>query len=579
LLLVNAKIGDAAYIQDELSSSLSSSVASKFKEFSKRKRISDSFSDLSEELERIGLRQMRKRIKLEKSFERTPKKKVQTKKHLPPVRKKDSVKRRRIIIASPSDEEHDGKVQSNDDSSENKTEKPKNQSTCSSNASKLSEAAQLLNVSEEKSSISETELERSRQVALNELNKSERFNKTETQLDISVMEVDSSDHDEEEKTEKVGAKNNRSLYEIVDSDDGEEQDQDQSDADKPAESENHSAIKKSTSFMDQMSGAKGNKSVYEIMDSYETEDPKEAGKNEESDKDKPAENGKSDKDKQAETEMSDEDKPSEIKSPSTIKKSIISTADEEALLAELASSDLSHLEKMFNPLQKSRRQSLHVPSPELAAKNPKLRRRSERVEVGNDFCPSQSFVDMVAEKKRQKNKRKRLSKSLSGAPEDLEEMEIKHERKRLKSSHGASTDSMEEDNENETMTVAEEHHSDGEVSNGEVPIEEKPTTSSEKPSASELPEEEETVAVEELPMEKPKTCDSPRSEERPTEIVTSKPKGMAPVKVEKTAEYYLAYCHNLLEAANEAKLKEKKEVSFLNKKISFTIHTKFAYIL
>lgn len=57
------------------------------------------------------------------------------------------------------------------------------------------------------------------------------------------MEVDSSDHDEEEKTEKVGAKNNRSLYEIVDSDDGEEQDQDQSDADKPAESENHSEIK------------------------------------------------------------------------------------------------------------------------------------------------------------------------------------------------------------------------------------------------------------------------------------------------------------------------------------------------
>lgn len=88
--IFNAKIGDAAYIQDELSSSLSSSVASKFKEFSKRKRISDSFSDLSEELERIGLRQMRKRIKLEKSFERTPKKKVQTKKHLPPVRKKDT---------------------------------------------------------------------------------------------------------------------------------------------------------------------------------------------------------------------------------------------------------------------------------------------------------------------------------------------------------------------------------------------------------------------------------------------------------------------------------------------------------
>ncbi|KMZ04435.1 protein slender lobes [Drosophila simulans] len=457
-----------------------------------------------------------------------------------------SVKRRRIVIASSSDEEH-VKVQDND-SSKDKTEKPKNQSNCSSNASKLSEAAQLLNASEEKSSISETELERSRQVALNELNKSERFNKTETQLDISVMEVDSSDNDEEEKTDKVEAKSNRSLYEIVDSDDGEKQEQDETDADKPAESENHSEIKKSTSFKAQISGDKGNKSVNDIMDYYETEDPKEADKNEESDKDK-----------QAENEKSDEDKPSESESPPTIKKSTISTADEEALLAELASSDLSHLQKMFNPLQKSRRQSLYVPSPELATKKSKLRRRSELVEVGSDFCPSQSFVDMVAEKKRQKNKRKRLSKSLSGAPDDLEEMEIQHERKRLKSSHGASTDSLEEDNEIETMTVAEEHQSDGEVSESEVPNEETADTSPEKPPASESPEEKETVAVEELPMEKTKTCDAPPSEERPTEILTSKPKGMAPVKVEKTAEYYLAYCHNLLEAANEAKLKEKKE--------------------
>ncbi|EDW42740.1 GM23876 [Drosophila sechellia] len=454
-----------------------------------------------------------------------------------------SVKRRRIVIASSSDEEH-RKVQDND-SSKDKTEKPKNQSNCSSNASKLSEAAQLLNASEEKSSISETELERSRQVALNELNKSERFNKTETQLDISVMEVDSSDNDEEEKTDKVEVKSNRSLYEIVDSDDGEKQEQDETDADKPAESENHSEIKKTTSFKAQISGAKGNKSVNDIMDYYETEDPKEADKNEESDKDK-----------QAENEKSDEDKPSESESPPTIKKSTISTADEEALLAELASSDLSHLQKMFNPLQKSRRQSLYVPSPELATKKSKLRRRSELVEVGSDFCPSQSFVDMVAEKKRQKNKRKRLSKSLSGAPEDLEEMEIQHERKRLKSSHGASTDSLEEDNEIETMTVAEEHQSDGEVSESEVPNEE---TADTEPPASESPEEKETVAVEEVPMEKPNTCDLPPSEERPTEIVTSKPKGMAPVKVEKTAEYYLAYCHNLLEAANEAKLKEKKE--------------------
>ncbi|XP_033163123.1 slender lobes-like protein [Drosophila mauritiana] len=72
-------------------SSSQSSVASKFKESMKRKRISLSFSGPSGEFERKGLRQMRKRIKLDKSFERTPKKKVQSKKHLPlkgPARKK-----------------------------------------------------------------------------------------------------------------------------------------------------------------------------------------------------------------------------------------------------------------------------------------------------------------------------------------------------------------------------------------------------------------------------------------------------------------------------------------------------------
>ncbi|XP_043654542.1 protein slender lobes [Drosophila teissieri] len=461
------------------------------------------------------------------------------------IPEKSSGKRRRIVLASSSEEEH-SREDHDTDSSKNKTEKPKNQSNCSSNASKLSEAAQLLNASEEKSSISETELERSRQVALSELNKSERFNKTETRLDISVMEVDSSDHDEQESAQKGGAKSNRSLYEIVDSDEGEEQEHDETD---PAENRNPPEIKKSTSFMAQKPVAKGNKSVYEIMDSDEGDEPKEADENEQSDEDK-----------QAKNEESDKDEPAESESPPTIKKSTISIADEEALLAELASSDLRHLEKMFNPLQKSRRQSLYVPSPELAAKEPKLRRRSERVHAASDFCPSQSFVDMVAEKKRQKNKRKRLSKSLSGAPEDLEEMEVQHERKRLKSSHGASTDSLEEDNENEIMAVAEEDHSDREISEGEVPNKETADSSHEKPTAEESPTKEETVAIDELPLEEPKTsCEPQTSEENPKVVITSKPKGVAPAKMEKTAEYYLAYCHNILEAANEAKLKEKKE--------------------
>ncbi|EDW96800.1 protein slender lobes [Drosophila yakuba] len=458
---------------------------------------------------------------------------------------KSSGKRRRIVMASSSEEEHD-REDHQPDSSKNRTEKPKNQSNCSSDASKLSEAAQLLNASEEKSSISETELERSRQVALNELNKSERFNKTETRLDISVMEVDSSDHDEHESAQKAGARSNRSLYEIVDSDEGEEQEHDETD---PAKNGNPPEIKKSTSFMAQKPEAKGNKSVYEVMDSDEGEEHKEADENEESGEDKEAKN-----------EKSDNDEPVDGESAPTIKKSTISIADEEALLAELASSDLSHLEKMFNPLQKSRRQSLYVPSSELAAKEPKLRRRSERVHAASDFCPSQSFVDMVAEKKRQKNKRKRLSKSLSGAPEDLADMEVQHEHKRLKSSNGASTDSLEEDNENDIMAVAEEDHSDREISEAEVPNKETADSSPEKPTVEESPAKEETVAIEELPLEEPKTsCEPSPSEENPTEVVTSKPRGLAPAKVEKTAEYYLAYCHNLLEAANEAKLKEKKE--------------------
>ncbi|XP_032579052.1 slender lobes-like protein [Drosophila sechellia] len=84
----------------KLFSSLSPSVASKFKESMKRKRISHSFSGPSGEFERKGLRQMRKRIKLEKSFERTPKKKFQSKRHLSlkgPARKKVTSGRRGSI--------------------------------------------------------------------------------------------------------------------------------------------------------------------------------------------------------------------------------------------------------------------------------------------------------------------------------------------------------------------------------------------------------------------------------------------------------------------------------------------------
>ncbi|XP_037719178.1 protein slender lobes-like [Drosophila subpulchrella] len=418
---------------------------------------------------------------------------------------RNSSKRRRIMVHSSSEEEElESQVK---ELSQSKSEKPKNQSNCSSNASKLSEAAQLMNASEEKSSISEAELERSRQVALNELNKSERFNKTETRLDVSVMEVDSSDHDEveEEITMKSKAKANRSVYEIMDSDDVEE--------------------------------------IEEAAKKVESDEKEESHENEASDE----------KEETVENDESDADEPSENKgSPATRKSTSFQTqkssksADEEALLAELASSNLSHLATMFNPLQKSRRQSLYVP---VAAKEPKLRRRSDRANVASDFCPSQSFVQMVAEKKQQKNKRKRLSKSLSGAPEDLEEMEIQHERKRLKSSHDDSTEFVDEDHENEEAPVAEEDASEEEVSRTDIASPLKTNKSPEKEDA-----------IEESPSEEPTTSQDPNPpEEGPKTIETSKTAEKLLVKKEKDAEFYLAYCHNLLEAANEAKLKEKKE--------------------
>ncbi|XP_052839914.1 protein slender lobes-like isoform X2 [Drosophila gunungcola] len=405
-------------------------------------------------------------------------------------------KRRRIAVASSSDEEEH--QDQNKEMNKSKSEMPKNQSNCSSNASKLSEAAQLMNASAEKSSISEAELERSRQVALNELNKSERFNKTETRLDFSVMEVDSSDHEEEVEVET------------------------------------------------QKASAKSNKSVYEIVDSDEVEELEEA-------------------DKKNESHADEEAKKEESTPAKTTFQKPLKSADEEALLAELASSDLRHLETMFNPLQKSRRQSLYVASPELAAKEPKLRRRSDRAHVGSDFCPSQSFVEMVAEKKRQKNKRKRLSKSLSGTA-DLEELEIQHERKRLKSSHGDSTESLEADPEAEV--AAEDDATEGESSEVDVPNKDatksslRNTTVHGSPEKEDVPDQtpETAVAPEESSLEEPKPSQAPHPpEDCPKSVETTKPTEKGPPKMEKDAEYYLSYCRNLLEAANEAKLKEKKQ--------------------
>ncbi|KAH8338533.1 hypothetical protein KR059_008357, partial [Drosophila kikkawai] len=426
---------------------------------------------------------------------------------------RDKKKRRRILVAESSDDENQGK-----DQNMSQLAKSKDQSNFSSDASKLSEAAQMLNASTEKTSHSETELENSRIVALNELNKSERFNKTATRLDASVLELDSTDQEEEEQ----------------------EEDEDQAN--------------------------KGNRSVVEIMDS-------------EDDKEGPVDD--KDEGEGEEHEAAPETKNERAAEEETVEKSTSfqtqkssKSADEEALLAELASSDLRHLETMFNPLQKSRRQSLIMPGHEVAAKEPKLKRRSTCALVGS---PSQSFVNMMAEHKRIINKRKRLSKSFSGAAEDLEEMSgIHHERKRLKSSRGDSSESLEDDDDPKVEAAPVEHSAEIETSEQDVFQEsdnaEEPMQTETIPEA--IPDDKmENVSLKKSPA-KETSLDNSRSKEQPNPIWEAEAAGvktipsikasatkgkLEPSSEPRTAEYYLEYCNSVLQKANEALRRKKQE--------------------
>ncbi|KAH8284189.1 hypothetical protein KR054_012071, partial [Drosophila jambulina] len=448
------------------------------------------------------------------------------------IESQDKKKRRRILVAESSDDENQGKEQNT-----SKVAKPLDKSNCSSDASKLSEAAQMMNGSAEKTSNSETELENSRIAALNELNKSERFNKTATRLDASVLELDSTDQEDEPDQAEKG---NRSVFEIMDSDD----DGDINGGDKD-----------------------GGEEVEEDGDGEEEAEAEAETKSEE----------------EAEKEEETVGKSTSFQAQKSSK-----SADEEALLAELASKDLRHLQTMFNPLQKSRRQSLIMPSHELAAKEPKLRRRSDRALVGSDFCPSQSFVEMVAEQKRIKNKRKRLSKSFSGAAEDLEEMGgIHHERKRLKSSKGDSTESLEDDDDDLNAEKAPEEHS-AEKESSQPDAFPEPVFVEEPMQTEAIPEVTPHNKVENVAEnnslkkspEKETSLDNSQSKEQhkstweATEDKTKSKGKLEPSSEPKTAEYYLEYCNSVLQKANEAFRKKKKEVgemnswSFLNVTIS-----------
>ncbi|KAH8417366.1 hypothetical protein KR222_009762 [Zaprionus bogoriensis] len=212
-----------------------------------------------------------------------------------------------------------------------------------------------------------------------------------------------------------------------------------------------------------------------------------------------------------ESEMETGPDPVEQNRKSSAVQNIQKTDSEAALLAELSSCDISHLQKMFNPLQKSRRQTLYVQGSDPIAAEPKtkVKRRSEQLNI--DFKPSQSFIETLAEKKRLQSKRKRMSKSFCGAPEDLDDAAVEEEVQCKKSKKS-------------------EHDSPAAESDLEEPVQ-----------AVEV--ESPVGAVEETPQKKPKTEEHPK-----------KPAGLP-----KTTAEYLEYCDSILQAANEAKLEQKKQ--------------------
>ncbi|XP_022210738.2 protein slender lobes [Drosophila obscura] len=407
--------------------------------------------------------------------------------------------RSRIIIMDSTDEDEQQKHETEKEKTEKQEPKeaeeklretPKNRSDCSSNASKLSEAAQILIGSQEHYSTSETELENSRKLFLNEINKSECFNKTAPRLDMTAMEVNSTDDEQSGNEEDPKA-------------------------------------------------VTGNKSVYEVLDSDE------------------------DDGEDADEEENETVSSSHNKSSSFVRQNKQKANDEEALLAELASGDLTHLKTMFNPLQKSRRQSLYMPSPEMAAKEPKLQRRSERGTV-NDFCPSQSFVEMVAERKSHQGKRKRLSKSFSGAAEEFESMEVRQENKRRKNTHNESSESMEEENlqatdpanvPDITQDESQSPKNQKEQSEGQQQQPKNPEKD-EKLSAGNMP----ATATEDSPKEEPEPAMT--AEQSKKEAEKAQPMG----KWSKNAEHYMEFCDSILQKANEAKLEQKKQLIASGKK-------------
>ncbi|KAH8267288.1 hypothetical protein KR018_004587 [Drosophila ironensis] len=399
---------------------------------------------------------------------------------------KGSKKRRRIVEPQYSSEEERVEL-----ALEQKKIKPNNRRNCSSDTSKLSDAAQSMNGEKSGAETSEAELEASRQMALQALNNSEHLNRTVPRLDATVVDiVSSSDSDSEEKKKRASI----SIHEVI--------------------------------------------------------EPK--------------------------------------KEETTTQKSGKSLADEEAaLLDRLASNDLRHLADMFNPLQKSRRQSLYTASPELKTKELKLKRRSDRgLGTADEFHPSQSFVELVREQHQNhlERKRKHFSKSFSDFSKDLDDREVCHGPKRLKSSHDTEGQMpLVENTDNEEIPKSSYKKSSSskydcpaaDAENEEIPknsykkaspIEntcDKPVGRSDMKLYSKEVVPQDSMQPKHTPNHDGQPCTSQDALMAPQNCASAG-KNMEPAKPAKSMDYYMECCESILQAANKAVFNKKKRITERN---------------
>ncbi|XP_030559790.1 protein slender lobes-like [Drosophila novamexicana] len=389
-------------------------------------------------------------------------------------------KRRRIIVHDSSDDEdpeENQEIKKNDSTEEEKlTEKSiqmdKNESDMNKEAVQLAaEQADKLSTCEKSPELKPNNCDPLNETApLIDMNLGEEFQKDEV---LAVEEVLSSSNESEEQEAKKNT--SRSIYEVLDS--GEESSENEEYVcDKPTPDDHE------TTREDEKSN-----SNEKLANFHESPIVKE------------------------EKPISGEEKQEVVvKSMAPTSESSSFHAkqkreEEAALLGELSSCDLSHLRQMFNPLQKSRRQTLYVQDPHKADKEPKpkLKRRSEQ--LNSDVKPSQSFIETLAEEKIQLMKRRRMSKSFCGAVDGLDTIELTEiQNKKAKNCESAASDN------------------------------------------------EMDVAVEAV------------KEELPTPAPMSEAKANDELSVEKVVQPksrndYIEYCDTLIRAANEAKLEEKKK--------------------